>query len=184
MDHLGIVRVVAVGCALGSAVATSFAARYPDRVDALVMANPEIRLSEAARHSLRQRAALIRASGMAGLLPEAVDKIFGGLPHDERYKRYARRFAAMDPEAHARSILGLVDADTSTQITTIRCPTLLVPAVHDIFAAPGSAAGIAQLLFDVETTLLRDASHFGPYQAPVAFAGIVEDFIARRLVAL
>jgi 3-oxoadipate enol-lactonase len=178
LDHLATKRVVAVGCALGSLVAASFAARHPDRVDAIVMANPEIRLNEAARHSLRQRAALIRMSGMADLLPETADRIFAGLPRDERYNCYSRSFAEMDPEAHARSILGLVDADITAQIAAIGCPTLLVPAEHDIFTAPEN---LAELFGDAETVTLKTASHFGPYQAPDKFAVLVDDFIARRL---
>ena len=181
LNHLAIGRVVAVGCALGSLVAVGFAAQYSDRVEALVLANPEIRLSEASRRSLRQRAALIRADGMAGLLPEAVDRIFSGLAHDERYIRYRREFAALDPESHARSILGLVDADVIAQIAKVRCPTLLLPAEHDIFGPPANVTEIAKLFSDAETRILHGASHFGPFQAPAAFAAAVEDFIARRL---
>ena len=184
LDHLAIERVVAVGCALGSTVAAGFAARYPDRVDALVMANPEIQLSETARQSLRERASLIGVAGMAALLPAAVDRIFAGLPHDERYDRYSQAFAGMDPVAHARSILGFLDADIAAQLETVRCPTLLVPAEHDIFGPPANVTEIAKLFLDVETKILRGASHFGPYQAPAAFAAMVQDFIARRRAGL
>ena len=117
---------------------------------------------------------------MSDLLPEAVDRIFSGLPHEERYVRYSREFADLDPESHARSILGLVDADIAAQVAAVHCPTLLVPAEHDIFSDPANATEIATLLSDAERKTLRGASHFGPYQAPAAFAAMVKDFVARR----
>ena len=54
LDELKIDRIVAVDCAMGSAIAASLAAMRPDRILGRIMANLELKL-EIGRASCRER---------------------------------------------------------------------------------------------------------------------------------
>jgi pimeloyl-ACP methyl ester carboxylesterase len=184
VDALGVGTVVPIGCALGSLVTARFAAKYPERTAALVMANPGLDLPEAAQKNLGQRAEFVRRSGTAPLLPDAVDRIFHNLPHGELYDRYVQAFRDLDPVHHANEIVGLLDADVSKDLPTIRCPVLLVPAEHDMLEPPESVGRVAALLPDARTEMLMNSAHFGPYQASEAFTSMVGRFLQDARVAI
>ena len=179
-QELGVDAVVPIGCALGSMVAACYAARYASSTRALVMANPGIRGSDAANEVLRERVRIARASGMAALLPAAVDRAFHQQPRDERYRLHVERFAAQDPETFARSVEGFIGADVAAELPLIRCPTLLVSAEHDVLMPPDGAQQIKALVPAAEIATVSGAAHFLPFQAPERFVPLVTEFLLRN----
>ncbi len=180
---LGLEAVVPVGCAVGSMVAAAYAARHPERVPALVLSNPTPRTAPAARAMLAERAAAVRAGGIAAILPGAVERAFAEQPRDARYARYLEAFAAQDPEAYALAVLGFLDADVSDELPRVRCPTLLVAGRHDLLLPPAQAEEVRRLLPPGAATLELDGegAHFLPYQRPERFAARVLGFLERAL---
>lgn len=176
--HLGLRQVVPVGCAIGSMIAAAYAAQYPDRVPAIVLSNPTLRTSAQAAQALRARAAAVLAGGMAAILPAAVDTPFLNQPMDERRARYLRRFASQDARAYADSILGIVEADVSEQVASLRCPALVVAGAHDTLLPPEQALQVHRALADSRFLQFEDAAHFLPYQQPAEFARQVLQFLA------
>ena len=176
---LGFESVVPVGCAIGSMVAAAYAARYPDRVPALVLSNPALKTTGTARAMLRDRAAAVRTDGMKAILPGAVDRAFLDQPRDDRYRRYFGRFAAQDPEAYALSIRAVLDADASADLVAVRCPTLVVAGAHDVLLPPEQSRAVHALVRHGQFKLLADAAHFSPLQQPNLFAELVLDFLRR-----
>jgi 3-oxoadipate enol-lactonase len=176
---LGLRTVVPIGCAIGAMVAASYAASHPEMTAAVVLSNPALRTSAQARAMLIERAELVRRSGMAAILPGAVDKAFERQPKDHRYERYFARFAAQDAEAYACSVLGIVDADVSAELAAIRCPALVVAAAHDLLLPPEQSHLVHGLIPHAEFALLDDAAHFAPFQKPERFADLVLAFLGR-----
>jgi pimeloyl-ACP methyl ester carboxylesterase len=174
---LGIACVVPVGCAIGGMIAAAYAAGYPDAVRGVVLSNPALRTSEAARAMLADRAAAVRKGGMEAILPGAVDRAFLEQPRDERYRRYYARFAQQDPEAYALSALAVLDADASDDLKAVRCPALVVAGGHDVLLPPEQSRAVHALIADAQFHLLADAAHFAPLQQPRAFAELVLDFV-------
>lgn len=175
--RLGADRLTPIGCAIGGMVAACYAARHPERTRALIVTNPGLRNSEAARTMLRERVGIVRKSGMAVLLPGAVDRAFHQLPHDLRYARYAERYGAQDPEGYALSVLGFLDADVSGIVPRVRCPTLIVAGERDILMPAGDGPAMRDLMPCAEFTLMQGVAHFLPYQAPERFAAMAERFL-------
>jgi 3-oxoadipate enol-lactonase len=111
-----------------------------------------------------------------------VERPFEKQPRDARYEAYLAAFAAQDPAAYAQSVLGFATADASADFARIACPTLLVPAAHDLLLPPALAeacvalmpAGLARIALDAE------GAHFLPYQRPAAFAARVLEFLATQ----
>lgn len=176
-EALGAESVVPIGCAIGGMVAATYAARHPARTRALVVTNPGLRNSQAAKAMLRERVGIVRASGMAALLPGAAERAFHELPHDERYLRYVERYRAQDPEGYARSVLGFLDADVGEIAPQVRCPTLIVAGEHDILMPAEDGPAMQRLIPQSEFILMRGVAHFLPYQSPERFAAMVTRFL-------
>lgn len=174
---LGVSSLVPIGCAIGGMVAASYAARHPERTRALIVTNPGLRNSEAAKSMLRERVGIVRMSGMAVLLPGAADRAFHQLPHDLRYERYVERYGTQDPERYALSVLGFLDADVSNIVPRVLCSTLIVAGEHDVLMPAGDGPAMKALMARAEFTLMQGAAHFLPYQAPERFATMVTRFL-------
>ena len=177
---LGLDTVVPVACAVGGMVAAAYAAHYPDRVTALVLANPTPRSAEPARAMLTARAEAVRQDGMAAILPGAVERPFERQPRDARYARYLAAFAAQDPGAYAEAVLGFATADASADLARVRCPTLLVAGRHDLLLPIDHAAATRALLpSGTRLEIDEEGAHFLPYQRPAAFAARVLAFLGQ-----
>lgn len=170
--HLGLSRLLPVACAVACMVAAAYAARHPDRVAAMVLSNPTPRSAAGARAMLEARAASVRAQGMAAILPGAVERPFEAQPRDARYDAYLAGFAAQDAGHYAEAVLGFATADASSALARVGCPTLLVPAAHDLLLPPALADEVQALMQPglADIALDTQGAHFLPYQRPDAFA--------------
>ncbi len=178
-DHeLG--RVVLAGCAIGGMVAAICAANNPDVCAGLVMTNPGLRNQESVKEMLRARTVEVREKGMAVLLPGAPEKSFHNMPRDARYERYVARYAALDPEGYASSVLGFLDIDIRPVLPRLKCPVLLIPGGHDILMPPEGAAEIAERVPQAEIVPFEDVAHFIPFQAPERFAAELRRFAREK----
>jgi 3-oxoadipate enol-lactonase len=172
---LGVTRLVPVACAVGCMVAASYAAWHPRHVAAMVLSNPTARTTEPARAMLQARAAAVREGGMAAILPAAVERPFEAQPRDARYDAYLDAFARQDPLAYAAAVEGFALADARDALRAVACPTLLVPAAHDLLLPPALAEEVAALIPPglAQIALDEQGAHFLPYQRPAAFAARV-----------
>jgi len=177
---LGITKLVPIACAVGCMVAAAYAARHPQHVAALVLSNPTPRTAEGAKAVLEARAAAVRQGGMAAILPTAVERSFEAQPRDARYDAYVAAFAAQDADAYAEAVLGFASADARADLPLIRCPTLLVPAAHDLLLPPALADEVLALMQPglARIALDPDGAHFLPYQRPAAFSARVLHHLA------
>jgi 3-oxoadipate enol-lactonase len=178
---LGVTPVVSIGCAIGAMIAACYAARYPDSTRALIMANPGMKSSDAAKDMLRKRAVALRTTGFSTIMPEAADKAFHNLPQDARYKLHSERFLAQDPQTYALSVEGFIDADITGDLARLKCPLLLVPGEYDIMMPSDSSANIKEIVPRAEIQMVPGVAHFMPFQAPDKFAKVVSDYLERTL---
>lgn len=174
----GIEKLVPIGCAVGSMIAASYAAAYPDAIAALILPNPTPQSSEQAKTMLTERAALVRRDGMKAILPGAVERPFLNQPQDERYRHYFEMFAAQDAEAYAISALSAANSDASEALKSLTCRTLLVAGRHDVLLPLDHAEAVHRLVPQSELIVMEDAAHFAPYQQPGSFAEQVVRFLA------
>lgn len=177
--QLGLVTLVPIACAVGCMVAAAYAARHAGQVAAMVLSNPTPRTADAARAMLEARAVTLRRHGMAAILPSAVERPFEAQPRDARYDSYLAAFAAQDAATYAEAVLGFAAADARADLPRVRCPTLLVPARHDLLLPPALADEVLALMQPGlgRIALDEEGAHFLPYQRPAAFASRVLDFL-------
>ena len=178
--HLGLARIVVVGCAIGGMAAALYAARHVDHAAGLIVSNPAIRITPEAGESLAQRAELVRAKGMVALLPGAIENAFVGYADTEARRTYEAAFLAQSASNYAFAASGAIGADISEDLTRVTCPTLLVVGANDRLMSPANAPQIACLVTQAQTVEFEDGAHFIPYQQPVRFGTLVADYLDRH----
>jgi 3-oxoadipate enol-lactonase len=178
---LGFEHVVPVGSAVSTMVAAAYAARHPDRTAALVLANATARTTPQAGAMLTERAASVRAGGMAAILPQAVERAFLNLPKDRRYEDYLAAFGAQPAQAYAFACLASAGFDAVPFLPSVRCPSLIVTGEHDVLLPPALGQEVAELISDARFEIMPDAAHFAAYQRPEAFVARVSDFLDTAL---
>jgi pimeloyl-ACP methyl ester carboxylesterase len=146
LDHVGLERAVVGGTSMGTAVALSFALRYPARTAGLLLVSP---LYAGDEHGLteRQRAAM-RAMDDAGRRAlahgiEALLPLYGELPPElrERAVAMARGFEPASVAATTRFLAsGKQPFVAASALHAIDVPVLLVPG-----ADPEHPAEVAEL---------------------------------------
>jgi len=176
-QHLGLDKMVVIGCAVGAMAATVYAARYPDRTLAVVMSNPGVRVTATGAENLRQRAELVRQSGMAALLPAAIENAFAGHADTTARKAYETRFIGQKPENYALAVLGAATADIAADAQRIACPVLLVPGRNDKLFGREHTDEIAANISQAKIVPFADGAHFIPYQQPREFGVAVAAFL-------
>jgi 3-oxoadipate enol-lactonase len=181
--HLGLDRMVMVGCAVGAMAAAAYAARHARHVSGLVMSNPGIRIKPAGVDNLRQRADAVRREGMASLLPAAVENAFVGYADTPARRRYEAKFIAQKPGNYAFACLGAAMSDITADCGRISCPALLVPGCNDRLFGREHSDEIAANIPQARVVAFAEGAHFIPYQQPEAFAAAVSIFLKEAISA-
>jgi proline iminopeptidase len=199
-EHLGLERINLLGHSHGGVVAMDYAARFPDRVERLVLA------STLARFAQEQMGAM--ESAMAAKAGEpwyddarealeaeqaarfATDQELGELALRELPFYFARY--GDGERAYVESLrVDVPNADTlryfnqeifetfdlRPELGKITAPTLVVTGEEDFITGPVCAAEIAEGVRDVRTVIIPGAGHFVFVEAPQAFREAVFDFL-------
>jgi class 3 adenylate cyclase len=151
MDAAGSERAVVMGANEGSMMAALFAATYPDRVGALVLANATARPAWAPDNPSGVQPDVVDA------LIESVDQTWGqgltmaavnpSIAEDDQAIEAWGRFLrlAASPAVAAAVIRMIFDLDVRPILPTIRVPTLVVSRRDAIFTS-GSGRAVAELI--------------------------------------
>lgn len=203
LDHLGLDRVAVVGHDHGAAVAQLIAARHPDRLTALVLADAEAYDNWPSAEELPfirvtqlpvlgrlvlwawSRPRLFRwalATGKAVhdpavLTGELVDGYIAANLADTHRRARTRRFLAvqLDPANQRHT------ADLATELRRITAPTLIVWGGQDVHFGPEWAH---RLQHDIPTTqrleILPDTGHLLMEERPGRLAALLTEFLTRH----
>ena len=178
--HLRLDKLVLMGCAVGAMAAALYAVRHPNSTAGLILSNPGIRITPQGAADLQRRAALVRASGMAALMPQAIENAFTGFEDTARRHAYEARFVRQNPASYAFAVEGAANADITRWLSEIACPVLLTPGRNDrLFGLPHSRE-IEEFVGQCEVAEFADGSHFIPYQQPEQFGIAVAHFLDRH----
>lgn len=173
-------RAVVCGLSMGGYVALSLAARHPERVAGLVLADtraePDTDAARAGRHAA---AARIRAEGPKGFLDDFIPSLVA--PGDAGAAVAARAIAGrQDAEAIARALEALAGRpDRRPDLASMRMPALVVVGSEDTLTPPACAEAMAAALPEAELHVMEGAGHLTALERPAEFAALVGRFLAR-----
>ena len=176
----GLDRVDVVGVSLGGLVGQVLAARRPELVRRLVVADAVAVYPEAMQQMWRDRAATVRREGLA-VVAEPMEQLW----FTEAFRRTAAdRVAAVrkvllagDPEGYARTCEALATADTSEAARTIEAPVLVLCGSQDAPPFRQAVEWFTSSLEDVSSAWLP-GGHATAYENPQDFADAVARFLS------
>jgi 3-oxoadipate enol-lactonase len=166
------------GLSLGGVVALWVAGTAPERVRRAVFADTAARVGT--EEGWRQRAATVRAEGMAAVADLVLDRFFSpafrasGAPAVEALDRTLRQ-ASVD--GYTGSCEALATADLTGLAREVRAPSLVVVGTADEATPPSDAEALHGLLRDARLVELPGAGHLANLETPERFAEVVDDFL-------
>lgn len=177
-------RAAVCGLSLGGYAALALAARTPERVAALVLADTRAEAdTPEAQEGRHAAAALVRAEGAAPFLDDFIPRLVA--PGDHASLSAARAIAdAQEPEGIARALEALAGrADRRIDLPRMAMPALVIVGSRDALTPLPFAQTMVDGLPDSELVVIPGAGHLTALEAPDAFTETVRGFLARRLPA-
>ena len=196
--HLGVERLRLLGHSAGIRLAVSYAARYPERVDCLVLVTPPAawlvdEASDTAEVGERRRGDPVfeaaRAAAGAGLTRR----------DDEGFNDFMARvaplgYAAWGPAEQAHAFIGRfsyaanrawpsVDppADLAGRLAAVPAPVLVIAGAEDAITGCAPAVALAKLFPDGTAEVLARCGHYPWVERPEAFRRAVDEFLDARV---
>jgi 3-oxoadipate enol-lactonase/4-carboxymuconolactone decarboxylase len=176
-DAVGAGRFAFCGLSLGGMIGLWLAARAPERLTALVLANTSAR-PDAELMEKRRRAVL--AGGMAAVADTVMSRFFSPRSLAENPPEVAtarRTLLSTDPGGYAGCCAAIRDLDLTDVLRGIRVPTLVVDGTLDR-ALPwrDHGARLAREIPDARVVHLP-AAHLSNLEAPRSFTAALLDFL-------
>lgn len=171
-----------VGLSMGGMTAQAMAARHPDIIQSIVVANAADHYDESARAMWQARVDLVRQQGVAAVADGAMQRWFtpefrADQPPGSaaRVAELRARLVAIDAQAYADSCLAVSRIDFRKSNTRIACPALVIAGTRDE-ATPAALSEAIQGGIQGAQLALIHAAHLSAVEQPVAFAKLLSDF--------
>lgn len=172
--HLGIEKPILVGHSLGGWMAAEFATTYPERLQALVLAN-------AAGHPFQDEVPDFFATSARGgeelarMLFHKMDVAATYLPQnptpEDRLRAYHEQTSTARLVWHT-----WYNAKLLCRLSRLTFPTLVLWGEHERLFPVAHAHGYAQAIPGSCLTILDDCGHMVPFENPTAFSQAIIQF--------
>jgi pimeloyl-ACP methyl ester carboxylesterase len=201
MDALGLGRAALVGSSYGGRVAIEVAARWPDRVSALLLlcaALPGHQPSAELEAFWEQEAALLDAGDVAAAVelnvatwlgPEASEAVRADVRKMQR-RAFDLQLAVTPPEdavaapgADEAGAAGADEAAPGLDLSAVSAPCLALSGGHDLPDFRQIAASLPGLLADARHRELPWAGHLPSLERPADVTPLLTGFLAERFPA-
>ncbi len=171
-----------VGLSMGGMTAQSLAARHPQLVASIVVANSANFYDEAARTIWRQRIDTVRAKGVPVIADGAMQRWFTpafrasatGAPQVARLRAVLEK---TDTAAYAACCEAIGAIDFRQSNARISCPALVVAGTLDEATPPAMSADIASRIPRAQLRELP-AAHLSAVEESEAFVAVLHEFWA------
>lgn len=190
MREMGAARLVLVGLSYGSWIATSFAMRYPDLLDGLVLSGGCTGMSEAGpdeREAFRiSREVPLDAGQVPADFAPAVVKVLAGPNASDTVRQALLASMAAIPAATYRDALRCFTNPLERfDFSRLTMPVLMLTGEHDRLAPPSEIRGVAGRIWDqaplpdVRFEVIADAGHVCNVEQPEACNRALLGFLGR-----
>jgi 3-oxoadipate enol-lactonase len=179
LDGLGIKEEISlVGTAVGGAIALHTAARFPDRVAAVIATSPATSIPPANRDAVLARVAKFEAEGVRVVADETAAN---GYPEElrtdrARFEGFRARWLANDPSSFAAIYRMLTNMDLGPELGSIKCPVLIVGGEFDRGRPPARVEPVAKAIPGATFKVLP-VGHYAGLQKPELMAQEIAGFL-------
>lgn len=170
-----------VGLSMGGMVAQQLAARHPNLVTSIVVANSSCRYDDTSRGMWRARIETVLNLGMGAISEVAMQRWFTrdfrADPHGaQRVAQVRANLERMNPKAYAACCEAVSGIDFALTNPRIACPALVIAGSRDEATPLSMAEAIRNTISGAEFAIL-DAAHLSAVEKPAQFANLVANFI-------
>ena len=188
LEELGITRATFIGHSMGGGVVQRFAAMYPDRTKAIILAASVVADERAGRRRVGGASKLIRpvlpfVAGLAG------DRLFNASFHDPSLARPELRDTYMRPARLRGSMDGLMAmmqdaaADAAIDYSRITMPTLVLSAANDRVVPLEAAQKLRERIPQARVVIVERAGHLLFEERPDACINAIRSFLDEEVSA-
>jgi 3-oxoadipate enol-lactonase len=181
MDHLHIEQAVVVGHSMGTVIVQKFAAKYPQRTKAIVLAGALVELGAPGKEAFAKRAETVEKDGMIGI----ADAVLGGaLSAGTREGNPAltglvrELLLSNDPLCYAGHCRALIEGSARADQANISCPTLLLVGDQDPVTSLPLQRQIAGAIANSRIRIVPNTAHLTMLETPGAFNAALLEFLA------
>ena len=170
--------VTLAGCATGSAVALTCAARHPTRVSAVAAMSPVTEVAVARRLTLLDVGDRMERHGLRSIVDASLATSYAPALVDDQevFNEFRVRWLANDPTSFAYQYRMLADLDIRAVFDQVACPVLVMSGRHDPLRPPALSKGVASKLARASYVEL-DTGHFMHVQTPAQVAKALNEFL-------
>ncbi len=174
-DALDIGEFAFCGVSLGGMIGQWLAARAPDRVSRVVLANTSARLLDSAPMEARRQSVL--ANGMASIVDIVMGRFFSPGNHSPQVASTRRTVLATNPAGYAGCCAAIRDMDNIGLLGGIQIPTLVISGTRDVSTPwTGNGEVLAESIPNA-TTLHLPAAHLSNIERPRSFTTAILKFL-------
>ncbi len=182
MERCGVEKAAIAGHSMGGYIALEFAARYPGRIDSLILMH-SLPWADTAQKADERRAeiGIIEAGKLSSIVKKAVVKCYAG----ENVTRFKRKIEETvenaethEPQGIIASIRGMISRpDNELVIKNLKIPLLMFFGEKDNFITLEKAHDAASLLPGTTTVFLKNSGHNGFIEEPELVSEALVNFI-------
>ncbi len=183
LDALGMKRVTLAGHSLGTLFAARFALRYPERVSRLALLSPALGYAvppgEVLPSNVQSRVDDLQRLGATEFATTRAPKlVFRPEANSDIVAGVRRAMSAIKMPGYGQAVRALGAGTLLTDASRITIPTLVACGTQDIVTPPSNAqATYDAALTKHSLTLIPEAGHALPQQAPEAVARLLEGLV-------
>ena len=175
-----------VGLSMGGMTAQALAAKYPQLVKSITVANAAMHYDEAARAMWAARVKTVLDQGVAAIADGAMQRWFTPEFRADEAGGGMRRVAVLreqlvetDAAAYAASCEAVAGIDFRASNGSIQCPTLVIAGTRDEATPVALSEAICKSIPGAQLQTLP-AAHLSAVEQPAAFAALLERFFEGR----
>ena len=170
--------VVFAGVSLGGMTAQALAARHPQLLRGIVVANSAQVYDDAAKATWPARIHAVQTQGMAAVLDGAIERWFSAefrAQHPHTIAKARAVLAACNAQNYALTCAAVMQVNTQASNPQIRCKALVVDGAQDQATPPAMSDAIAQTIPGAQRASLQ-TGHLGATEDAAGFANLVRQF--------
>lgn len=184
LDEKSADRAILCGLSMGGYVALHFAEKYPERVEALVLANTQAGPdSNEAKDKRYQTVEKLHQDGLQAMAADMAKGMLAESTLRENPEVLGRVVAMIqgNKAENAAKVVGALAArrDATPFLKSLRCPTLVIAGDQDKVISPEAGRAMADAIPGAEFALLSGAGHLSNLEQPAAFQKRVREFLRK-----
>jgi 3-oxoadipate enol-lactonase len=183
-DAHGVGRFAFAGVSLGGMTGLWLAANAPGRITALAVCCAALTALPSPQ-AWHERAALVRAEGMAPLAPQVIPRWFTPAfmaREPAAVQTVTDMLTATQPQGYAGCGEAIAALDLRPLLPLVQAPTLVLSGADDVAAPPSIGASTARSIPGARLRVIQGAAHFAHYERPGPVTDALLDHFTRPLL--